>query len=1039
MAKHFLSCKITFSILATLSVFALIFFAFILQILVNNQIKDGAVLDESTEELWGEIPGKTKAIVYRDNYLFNIDNTDDFMTKLTLGQKTQINQSQKYRIQEKSSWINRVYNNKDEVEFNLYKHLNDISEEEKAKQNDIITTLNIPAIAVWTSAKNIPDESLALTAVYSVYKGLETDFYYQYIHQSLMTELSTEVKFKENIKLYSVSAESLSLLYNDKKYGFSCGNGYFTQAVLCNYCDDYYFFINYFQISSFEVNVIRTMINIKFPQAVSISRSFLGKDYSKENVAAYQWLKMKVNDGEDTIYKSTNTTVPGYVEYGAYLFYMKDKKNSTLPIEKAKSLLILNDFGSKGDLDDSKSLFNKRIIDIVMNSKITREESINHIITLLDLEDYKTEAEYLHDYLTYLVKEVALLESIKGYKAIAALATFINQAFYPIISKIGYILLDNLFTNQLYSDLLLLPKPTCVDILKDNNTPEVVFDAEQICNKFNLLDKKVILKNWIKVIFDLNVNNKNDELLAILNGNNIIYENLFGRDSKLYSLFKASLDKIVANQKFKLNENKIAYSYYTLDTLPLAIMQFASGSITKTEFNLDSVYDILDSDGNRQFNSKPEYYSYCVKNGLDVNKFTEDDFKKEFNFDNLFAAISVQKLLITYFTKPTSNLSMINSKFNDKDFINYLQYIMLNEALGGLFLSRKASDFLWGFESKILQDIKGSNYYIGGDPTIDTKFTFLGNMDTPPTDKNIKWAAQTGKQDINRVRTFTKAFGTTGFIKQNALYFDGKSIKPIYKDPWKIPTALEGTDAMSFKPLITEKDKPTAFIDDLYRVASFNYYNTKEYNGFKVKRFTLNNKLVLSSKYNKENSAFYMEKYNGFGNQTSVLQAPLFASMPNYKYCNDSTKSEIINNEKHGVSDDEDDSILFNESFLDVEPYSGAVVRAAQKILVSLLIEKDELFDIKEDVFVPVNYVFRTGNLTKEGLEFLDDLSFALNLKFYSIIITACLSVIFIGLLIFFCIKKPSNEDEVEDNLIKFYSKEGESTNSDLINNNNKA
>ena len=31
-----------------------------------------------------------------------------------------------------------------------------------------------------------------------------------------------------------------------------------------------------------------------------------------------------------------------------------------------------------------------------------------------------------------------------------------------------------------------------------------------------------------------------------------------------------------------------------------------------------------------------------------------------------------------------------------------------------------------------------------------------------------------------------------------------------------------------FVAIQTEKDKPTAFIDDLYRVASFNYYNTKE-------------------------------------------------------------------------------------------------------------------------------------------------------------------------------------------------------------------
>jgi len=53
---------------------------------------------------------------------------------------------------------------------------------------------------------------------------------------------------------------------------------------------------------------------------------------------------------------------------------------------------------------------------------------------------------------------------------------------------------------------------------------------------------------------------------------------------------------------------------------------------------------------------------------------------------------------------------------------------------------------------------------------------------------------------------------------------------------------------------------------------------------------------------------------------------------------------------------------------VDIEPYSGAVVRAGQKILVSALLQKDELFEIENDKFVPIYFIFRNGNFTQSGV-----------------------------------------------------------------------
>jgi hypothetical protein len=68
------------------------------------------------------------------------------------------------------------------------------------------------------------------------------------------------------------------------------------------------------------------------------------------------------------------------------------------------------------------------------------------------------------------------------------------------------------------------------------------------------------------------------------------------------------------------------------------------------------------------------------------------------------------------------------------------------------------------------------------------------------------------------------------------------------------------------------------------------------------------------------------------------------------------------------VAEDEDDHKLYNESFIDVEVYSGGILRAGQKLMLSILIQNDDLFEIPTDRFVPILYTFRAGNFTDEGV-----------------------------------------------------------------------
>lgn len=68
-------------------------------------------------------------------------------------------------------------------------------------------------------------------------------------------------------------------------------------------------------------------------------------------------------------------------------------------------------------------------------------------------------------------------------------------------------------------------------------------------------------------------------------------------------------------------------------------------------------------------------------------------------------------------------------------------------------------------------------------------------------------------------------------------YFDGKTIKTSFRQPWNEPVDVEGTDAMSFRPDNLDKQNITAFLDDLYRNGGFHYYNTKVLNGLTTNRY----------------------------------------------------------------------------------------------------------------------------------------------------------------------------------------------------------
>lgn len=1029
--------KITFSVLLGVSAAVFLFFAAFLNIIIKNGVKQSAMLKEESVDLWGQLPGKSKVDIIRDHYFYNITDKEQFIKDIKSNKNPTVKETAPYTVSEWTNFTNREYlEDKKLVKFHYYKRLYERSEQEKERFKDIINIFNLPAVGVWYQAKNIPRASIALTGLYTVYTGLLYDFYYQACHQALADNTyKTKQDFqKEFIKKLSYLPQStIDKLYDDPKYGFKNQNGYFTKVFLqyksakeldetSNFkSTDFNFFMNYFELSYFEMRYFYDLITVIVDNLLSVARDFLSKDHSYINIANNQWVNIKMVPG--SIF-GKNSTIPGYVEYGAYLKEVRKDYESKMPIEKVKSLMALNDFKTKLPLvDDSKSLFNKENMDIIMDDSNSREKSISLLKQRCDIED-DVEAGYLIDYLQFIVDEIALQSStlkskdyqkVKDAKESAAMATFISQGMYQVVSGIGQILLDNIAAKEAFINEFKDKK--CEDVLADKLYPDT--NIEEVCK-----NPKLDTSNPVNVRYFWygGIMGQDKTLKTLLGYDTEKFYYIINKYSAMYQLFNKYV--VSTMKKYELSGN----DYETVDIIKLGTIQFFSGEITKKEFDKDSVKDFVVE--GKAFTKTPEYASYLKEEKIDT-QYKLEQFLDNMNYDKFFSQIFIQKIIISYKNKniKESNNDFIlggdEDNFANEEFIEYLRRLMLNEVMGGIIVTKTVNDLIWGYNDHLLTMVKNNNYYLGGDPSLDTLFSFGRNMTEPkPTDEN-KWVYYTGIDNADMARQTKTAFGyDRNFIYVKEPYFNGREVVSKFRNPWKIEIPLNGTDSVQFKPLLNTTYSPWVFADDFLMKGSATYLSTKYYNGFYMNRYKLDDSLLQSSKFNKYNENFYMDKYNGFGNQTSVLKAPMFLSKPYYKSCDDMPQLKVditkYRPKSHDIPcDDKEDCTLYEESFLDIETYSGMSLRAGQKILTSLLIEKDVLFNYPDEIFIPAFYVNRGGNVTLEGTNAaLGDLKTAWSVQLWGTIISALLAGVFIGLLIYYVRKKDDAFDTLTETIL---------------------
>ena len=696
-------------------------------------IADGAMsraqLKEENSDLWAYLPGKSKVQIFKEHYFYNVENLEEIFYS---NQRPKATEKGPYLVREYNEFINRTYSKDDSTVYFKYWKYHNISEEDQKKEEDLITTINLPSLAYWYQAKNASPSKIALKALYTVYQTLISDFYYGAIQQGVQTFYNNSTIFFDLFENNTYFDDNFkNLLAYDNNYGvYGNNNAFFIKAVMTHPSPDSKFLMDYWGLAEVEMEYFKNVFDL-------IKDLELNSD-TQVDLAVKQWLDLSVIDGESIA--SRNKTSKGYPEYGAFLKFVLKTGKSSLNYEQARALFFdFNDVGRNPRIDDSSSLINKVNLEKIFQFK-NEKDAIKFIDTQMKISNL-TESELIYKYVLYANGELTFRYSAGGTKGIGALSDILSQALFKIFNTMGNDLFYGMLSNQLFKEYFSLQ--SCNDALNKIKLPSK-FIIDSICSDDNLItDKFENMKIWINGILY-----QDPKFLKVLNNtqngklNEYDILELTQRNSNIVKFFENYVDTI-------FREYDISGNYLANNLMNLASYQWVYSKLTNSDYNVNSADSVIGWNPSH-YKKAPEYSEYCKQFGYEIN-IDYQSIKEVANFDNMFSSKWIADAFINYYKNDSS------SPFYSKQFINYLRYIFLNEVLN-IFTTRPVKELLWGYEDDLLKYSKNKNYFLGGDPTISTTFSLLNNKSTPPDDDNV-WSMDTGVLNYTKTRDYKTMSG----------------------------------------------------------------------------------------------------------------------------------------------------------------------------------------------------------------------------------------------------------------------------------------
>lgn len=253
----------------------------------------------------------------------------------------------------------------------------------------------------------------------------------------------------------------------------------------------------------------------------------------------------------------------------------------------------------------------------------------------------------------------------------------------------------------------------------------------------------------------------------------------------------------------------------------------------------------------------------------------------------------------------------VMNKVKGSFFKSSMVSIWMNSLGSGLFTTRTVDELLWGYEDPLLARIAPTN------PDVEKVF---GLMYKKNGSNDGEFVYHTGEQnylDYGRVETW-KGQSQLSFWTSNQ------------------SNSINGSDGSAFHPLLEKNERIYIFTPDLCRSIHMEFEKDVEVKGIPAYRFTPPRSVLASKEENPANEGFCVTPQECLG--TGLLKvspcrkgAPVVASFPHFYLGEDKFAAAI-----GGMSPKRE----HHQTFLDLNPTTGVIVRANKRAQVNILMSR---------------------------------------------------------------------------------------------------
>ncbi|EGR30149.1 hypothetical protein IMG5_140280 [Ichthyophthirius multifiliis] len=532
------------------------------------------------------------------------------------------------------------------------------------------------------------------------------------------------------------------------------------------------------------------------------------------------------------------------------------------------------------------------------------------------------------NYMKYFVYNFTQNIPLGGTPGQASIGQFTADSLQKNYQQMKNNIQLKLFAGYFFKKILLEQKAQCNDVFSFNFSIEQV---QKICQEmedfknwdfnsmFNLAYLCIKQDPFYTEFFIQKSLSEFQQYVIFCKENQYIGQNIIIFNQILFDKYNCS----PLSGKGKIcSDNELAQQQWYGSVITLNLPEQISDILSKGESYY--FWDKENIDG-------PFEYQYFINNIIKEEKqnLNNEQINKLLTYDVLFSPSVIPQI---FQLQKLKNKQLINQKFYFQDggdqLCKYYRYLMVNLVFKSLKQTRKASDLLFGYVDYFVDSQKNKDPQTGGDPSLNSTI-ILNDPNNNYYENTSKIIMYTGQSDSSKTRQYYSINGFN-YTTYQFYWFDGKNVQSVYTSPWNGNAYIQGSDSVQNPPNIDYSDKVYVYID------SFDRGGAAVWNGQKQKHGGLE-----CYRYQNEDK-FYQNKNSRISNSTEIL---------------DIQGNKVVSNkEKDGL-------------FMDIEPYSGITLAAAINVQVNMLIEPDELFDIKQPVLIPIYNTFRTGNWSDSAID----------------------------------------------------------------------